>query len=245
MNDVLRALARAVRSQLHPMLLVLTLAPFILGALLAWLFLLATWDPLTGLLREWMASSGWINGADEALGYFGLHLKVFLVPLIAFALYLPLAVGFSLILATAFAMPLIVKWVARRHYGDVERLHGGTWWGSFANSLWVTAVTLVGWLICLPLYLVPPLAVVIPWLWWTFAFNRILRYDALAEHASAEERRHLVAKHKGRLFALAGVMALLNWIPFAWFALPVFSGIAFAHYCLHALREARAAHPSP
>jgi hypothetical protein len=240
MKDVLRALGRGIGSQLQPALLGLTLAPLIIGAVLAWAFLWATWDPLTASLRDWMGQAQWISSFNALVGIVGLELKIFLVPVLALAIYLLLAVLFSLVLVTCLAMPLIVRRIAQGDYGDVERRFGGSWWGSVMNSLVITIIVGIGWLLFLPFYLIPPLGFLIPWLWWTFAFNRILRYDALVEHATAEERAALFREHKGRLFILAAILALFNWLPFAWFALPVFSGIVFTHYCLHALRALRA-----
>jgi len=106
----------------------------------------------------------------------------------------------------------------------------------------VMTIFIAGWLLSMPLWLIPPLALILPTLWWTFAFTRMLRLDALADYASAQERRVLIALHGAEFWTLGLICALLSLLPPAWFFLPVFSSLLFAHFSLNALRELRARH---
>jgi hypothetical protein len=71
--------------------------------------------------------------------------------------------------------------------------------------------------------------------------QRVLRYDALAEHASHEEMLRIFALRRGSLFGMGAILALLAYVPFVGFIAPVLFGLAFIHLLLgelQALREA-------
>jgi hypothetical protein len=92
----------------------------------------------------------------------------------------------------------------------------------------------------MPLWLVPPFALVLPIFWWAFALNRMLRVDAMVEHASPAERRLLWRRYSRQLWLLAGGLAVLNLIPLFWLFMPVYSALVYAHFCLDSLRRLRA-----
>jgi CysZ protein len=69
--------------------------------------------------------------------------------------------------------------------------------------------------------------------------QRVLRYDALAEHATAVEMRQVFAGRPGTLYALGVVLALLAYVPFVGFFAPVVFGLSFIHYLLAALKVHR------
>ena len=114
----------------------------------------------------------------------------------------------------------------------------------------------------------PPLALVLPPLIWGWLTARVMTYDALADHASAEERRTLATRLRWPLLAigvitgLSGAAPSLVWasgalsvvlapvlIPLAvWIYTLVFAFAAlwFTHYLLAALQALRAeAAPAP
>jgi uncharacterized protein involved in cysteine biosynthesis len=71
-------------------------------------------------------------------------------------------------------------------------------------------------------------------------FNqRVFRYDALAEHASAGEYRAILRQAGGRLYALGLALAALYYIPIVNLLVPVLSGLAFTHLCLAELESLR------
>src|SRR5690606_40354934 len=98
----------------------------------------------------------------------------------------------------------------------------------------------LGWLFTMPLWVVPPLALLLPVFWWAFALNRMLRVDAMIEHASPIERRLLWRRHNRQLWLIAGCLAVINLIPLFWVVMPVFSALVYAHFCLEAIRRLRA-----
>ena len=71
-------------------------------------------------------------------------------------------------------------------------------------------------------------------------FNqRVFRYDALAEHATAAEIAAVIRRSRGELFLLGVALALIGHIPLVGFFMPVYGGLAFIHYGLARLGELR------
>ena len=237
---VVQALKRALVSQCHPAMLFAVLLPFLIalsGALLLmWLF----WTPLTDWLRVEMAQWHMVNRADEWMGAVGLFsLKLYLVPVMATLILLPLSGVLGLAIAAIFVMPLVLRHVERHYYVHLVRSGRHSTMVSVWNVLWVSTAFAVGWLVTLPLWLVPPMGFLLSVFWWAFAFSRMMRIDALVEHASALERKLLLRRHN-RGFWLMGVLcAILNLLPPAWVILPVFSALFYAHYGLQALQTLR------
>src|SRR5256714_15051362 len=90
--------------------------------------------------------------------------------------------------------------------------------------------------------LFPPLWPLIPLVILGWVNQRLLRYDALAEHADAAEMRRLFRARRGPLYFLGVLLALAAYVPLVGFFAPVLFGLAFIHYLLGALAAAREAH---
>ena len=61
----------------------------------------------------------------------------------------------------------------------------------------------------------------------------------VAEHASAEEYRAVLARARGRLYLLGLLLAFVYYIPLVNLAAPVLSALAFTHFCLAELAAIR------
>ncbi|MEO5736896.1 MAG: EI24 domain-containing protein, partial [Variovorax sp.] len=130
------------------------------------------------------------------------------------------------------------------------------WW-----SVSATAIALLALLLSMPLWLIPPLVLILPPLIWGWLTYRVMAFDAMAEHASVPERRAIFKRHRtslltigiisgylsaapavvwasGLLFAAAFVVLvpIAIWIYTLVFA---FSSLWFTHYCLSALEQLR------
>ena len=244
MAGVGKAFYRAVVSQCHPRMLFAMLLPFLIVLIgtivLLWLF----WTPLSQWLTlkadEWAI----FNTVDDWLLTVGLiSLKLWLVPILAAALLLPAAALVGVAVAAVFVMPMVLAHVGDRDYPSVTRRGKHATVVSVWNAVWVMTVFVIGWVVTLPLWLFPPLGIAFSIFWWAFAFNRLMRIDAIVEHASPDERRILLRRNTSGFWALGLVCSLLNLLPPAWFILPVFSALYFAHYGLDALQGLRAERP--
>jgi len=143
------------------------------------------------------------------------------------------------------AMPVIVRTVAARDYPALERRRGGTLAGSVANAVVAVTVFLPLWLASLLLLAVPPLFVAVSLALSAWLNQRLLRYDALAEHADAAEMRAVFRASRTRLMGLGLLLAPLAYIPVVNLFAPLYAGVAFTFLCLDALAaQRRAAAPS-
>ena len=96
-------------------------------------------------------------------------------------------------------------------------------------------------IVTLPLWLIPGLGLILPWLLSAWLNQRAYRYDALMQHADRDEFARLVGTHRGKLLLVGLGAGALNYIPLANLFAPAFAGLAFVHYCLETLRGMRAA----
>ena len=236
MDKVLRALKLAGQDLFTARMLGLVLWPMGLAllfwVLLAWLFgnawqaearQLLVVTPLQDLVL-------WI-GSDWLLTYAALFLVVLL--------WLP-AVYLTALLITAVAlMPMIVNFVASRHYPDLERLHGGSLAGSLGNSLIAVLLYIVAWLLLLPLWLFAPFGLLVSLLINAWFNQRLFIYDAASEHAGPRELADLREQDGWHLYLLSGLLALLHYVPVLNFLAPIYMALAFVHYVLGAMQETR------
>ncbi|MEZ2721245.1 EI24 domain-containing protein [Paenalcaligenes hominis] len=241
------AFSRALTSQLHPKMLAALVMPFLVALLGAVLLLWFFWTPLKEHIALWLTQWGifteqpdlWLVGA----GLFAI--KFFIVPLLTAGALLPIAGIAGLIVSAVLVMPLVLAFVQKKQAAPIHKHGQFALSYSAGNALWVGFLFIVGWLVTLPLWLIGPLALILPVFWWAFAFTRLLRVDSMVEHASAKERKILLARHNKEYWFMGMMLSLLNLLPLAWFVLPVFSALVFAHFNLAALAELRAEQTEP
>ena len=253
---------RAAAYCLHPRVIVLSLLPLVLMAGLAlglgYFFWESAIDAVRASFDSWAILKtllGWLEGVGLA------NLKTVLAPMVVVFLSTPLIVVLSLLLVAAFMTPAMLTLVASRRFPLLERKHGGSFLGSSFGALWATIAALLALLVSVPLWFVPPLVLIVPPLIWGWLTYRVMSYDVLAEHASLEERRALVRRHRTTLLGMGvltgylGAAPSLVWasgalaIVFAPVLVPVavwiytlvfaFAALWFAHFALAALQALR------
>ena len=243
LTGVAQAFGRAIQSQLHPRMLFALLLPFLIMLGGAILLLIMALGPLTNWLDQQISASSTIIQANQwllSMGLFSLMtVQSFIVPLTAVAFLLPLSGILGLAVAAVCAMPIVIAHLSARDYKDLKVQGQQAFFVSLWNALWVSFLFALGWLLTLPFWLVPPLGLLISIFWWTFAFSRMMRLDAIVEHASAQERRVLITRHNAAFWTIGLICALINLVPPAWVFLPVFSGLVYTHVGLEALRRLR------
>lgn len=221
------------------------------------------WDNALETVRLWLDASTLIGSISAWLQSMGLgNLKSALAPLIVIFAVTPLIVVLSLLVVALLMTPALTSLVAARRFPALQRLRGASFVTSLAWSLMSALLALVALLISVPLWLIPPLILILPPLIWGWLTYRVMAFDALAEHASREERAEIFRRHRlpllgigifcgylgaapsliwasGALLAAAFVILvpLAIWIYTLVFAL---SSLWFAHYCLAALQTLRA-----
>jgi len=241
MNDIFRALWRGLVSQFHPRMLWLAVWPFLI-ALVGWALLGFLFHASIGAWLVRTLSNSFIGGSIGAtFAWVGLDGGLsFVAWLVYWGCVFALMILTALLIIAVVAMPNVVAHVAARDYPMLSRKHGGSYAGSIGNATWVGLVFLIGFTLTIPLWLIAPLAFIVPLLWWGWATSRMFRYDALVEHASDDERRTLFARHGKAFFAIGVIVSLLNFVPPLFFLVPILGGLAFTHYALRALERLRA-----
>lgn len=254
---------RAAAYCLRPRVIVLSFLPllvmvalslglgyFFWDAAVAWVGLrLESWDLLKSV---W----GWLQSMGAG------NLQTVVAPLIVIFAVTPLVVVLSLLIVAVTMVPSLVAMVAERRFPQLERRKGGSLLTGVLWSLGSTMLALVALVVSIPLWLVPPLILLLPPFIWGWLTYRVMSFDALAEHASTDERREVFRRHRPWLLGMgiatgylgaapsivwaSGVLfvaAFVVLIPLAvWIYMLVFafSSLWYAHYCLAALEQLRA-----
>ena len=129
-------------------------------------------------------------------------------------------------------MPAIGRHVGARQFATLEMKQGGSLLGSLALNLGSVLLFALLWLLTLPLYFFPPLALAAQVALWGWLTARVMSYDALAAHASADERRAIAAAHRWPLLAIgmvsgaAGALPGIVWIGGALISVVLFPFLA-------------------
>lgn len=230
MHEVTLASLRAIRDLRRADILWQAIWPPVVAllgwALVAWF----TWMPLSGWLLGRLPQWSWLDW----LGPWLVHVALALC-------FAPLIYVTALVLIAAFALPRMMGIVAARDYAGLSRrgTPGAAVWGSVANTLVAGAIFLAGWIICLPLLFVPGGLLVLPLLWSAWLNQRTFRFDALAEHATSEERNRLIREERARFWAAGAVSAIAAHVPLVNLLAPAFAALMFTHLGLGALLRLR------
>ncbi|WP_162587974.1 EI24 domain-containing protein [Variovorax sp. RA8] len=263
MRLLLDSFWRSVAYCMHPRVIVLSLLPLglmvVLAALLGYFYWDATVAWTRGALEAWplLASFwGWIGRL------FSGDVTSVVAPMVVVIAATPLLVVVALLVVSGLMAPALTRLVAERRFPALEEKKGASFVGSVFRSLGLTVLALLALVVSMPLWLIPPLVLILPPLIWGWLTYRVMSFDALAEHASPEERATLLRAHRlpllgigvlcgylgaapsivwasGLLFVAAFLVLapLAIWIYTLVFA---FSALWFSHYCLDALAKLRA-----
>lgn len=232
MLDVLTAVMRSLRSlgrfRVWRYLLVPTVLALMVMSALSWFLL----DRLVAMLLEQPPMS-WLTA------WGALWLAHLLASLGGWLVLLSLSYLLAVVLTGIVVMPLLLGLLATTDYPDVVRCGTDSFIASTWNSVWAALLFIAGWLLTLPLWLVPGLGLVMPLFWMAWLNRRTFAYDALSIHATADEWRELRHAHAGRLLLLGVFMAVLTHVPWVGLLAPALAALAYVHYCLEALRQLR------
>jgi hypothetical protein len=262
MNPVLDSFWRAAMYCLHPRVIALSFLPLVIMVVMSLGLGYFFWADAVEQIRLQLDSFQLINLIGDWLQGLGLgSLRVVLAPALLLFVAIPFIVIASLLLVALMMTPAMVALVAERRFAQLERKKGGSLVAGLLWSLGSTAAASVAMLVSLPLWLIPPLVLVLPPLIWGWLTYRVMAYDALVDHASADERREIFRLHRVQLLGIGilsgylGAVPSLLWASGAMFIamapilVPVaiwiytlvfaFSSLWFAHYALSALQQLR------
>jgi hypothetical protein len=262
MRLLLDSFWRAAAYCVRPRVIALSLMPLLLMATAASGLAYFYWDAavqgMRGLLDGYAVLAtfwGWLQ--RWGLGDVAAVVAPFMVVLVV----APALVVISLLVVTVMMTPALVALVADRRFPTLARKKGGSFMASLAWSMSSTVLALIALMVSVPLWLVPPLVLILPPLIWGWLTYRVMTFDVLAEHASKEERHELFRRHRSSLLGMGiltgylGAAPSILWasgvvfaaaffilVPLAiWIYTLVFafSSLWFAHYALAALERLR------
>ena len=263
MQQVFKSFGLALVGTMHPRMLWLSLRPFLIVSILWGSLIWLTWTPALEMLSIFLTTSIFTSWIQDGLIWAGFeNARAWIAPLFFVMLLIPL-ISISLLVFIAFTtVPTIVKLVTRQHaYKDLERKKGGGLIGSFVYTIWSALICLALVMLTLPVWWIPPLVAVLPPLLWGWLTMRLMSYDVLAQHATAEERDTLLHHHRWSLLAMGVISGMLGAVPTFFWATSalalvlfpivsfvalwvyslifVFAALWFTHYLLDALKELR------
>ena len=214
MKLLLGSFLRALAYCLHPKVLALSLLPLVVAGVVTlgagYLF----WEPAVDAVRSTLEHWSLVNSALEWVSSFlGADFRTGISLLIVVAAVIPIEVALTLALVGVWITPAVVGMVSRRRFPAMERRHGGSWWSGLFLSLAYSAGALFMVMVSLPFWLIPGIALVVPPLIWGWLTERIMGFDALAEHASVAERDAIRRAHRGPMLAMGIVCGFLCGVP--------------------------------
>ncbi len=262
MGKLLNSFWRAAMYCLHPRVIALSLLPLAIMAALALGLGYFFWEPSVAFVDGQLQGFELVTTMLRWLEGLGLaDLKGVLARVLILIVAMPVIAVVSLLFVAFFMTPAMVALVAERRFASLERKKGGSMIASLFWSVGSTLLAVTALILSIPLWLVPPLVLILPPLIWGWLTYRVMSYDALVDHASSQERRQIIQENRGALLAIGVVSGYLGaapgllWASSAMFiaAAPVlvpvaiwiytlvfaFSSLWFAHYTLHALEQLR------
>ena len=259
-NLMLDAFWRAMAYCLRPRVIVLSLVPLLvmLAAVGGWSYFY--WASSVAAMHQALAG-GWLAMVFGWLGQGAEGFATAVAPLAVLVLATPVAVVLA-VLVIAFSMtPALLRMVTARRFPLLEKKHGTGFAASTLKALGATLLAVLAFAITMPLWLIPPLVLIVPPVIWGWLTYRVMSVDALAEHASKAERDTLLRRHRWPLLVMGIVTGYLGMAPsLVWASAIVFtigfvvlvplaiwiyaltfafSSLWFIHFCLAALAQLR------
>ncbi|MDA8519969.1 EI24 domain-containing protein [Acidovorax sp. NCPPB 4044] len=253
---------RAAAYCIRPYVIALSLLPLLLIALMAWGAGHFWWAAAVSGVQNALQASDWLGLLWSGLRAIGMDdAPAAVAPLLVVIGATPIIVLIAVMAVAMLMTPALVRMVARRRFPVLAQKKGGSFFASLAWSLGSMFAAFVALLLSVPLWLVPPLILVLPPLIWGWLTYRVMAFDALADHASKEERIAIFQRHRMRLLGMGILCGYLGAAPgIVWasgvlfaaafvFLVPAaiwiytlvfaFSSLWFTHYALAALEQLR------
>ncbi len=214
MKPLFDAFWRAGAYCLHPKVIGLSLLPLVLSAAIAFALGWFFWEPaltaVRGTLESWHLVDAALTWIETLLG---ASFRAMLAPLIVVVLAVPVVVVLSLLLVAWLMTPAIVRLVVARRFPALQRKQGAGLLLGLAWSLGCTVWALLLLVASVPLWLIPPVVLIVPPLIWGWLTYRVFSFDVLADHADRAERRELMQRHRWPLLAAGIITGYLGAAP--------------------------------
>ncbi|MFM2448132.1 MAG: hypothetical protein RIS44_582 [Pseudomonadota bacterium] len=266
MKSLMDSFWRAALYCLHPKVIGLSLLPLAVMTALALGLGYLYWEAAIDLVRSQL--DGWsllqtLHAWLDKMGWAGIWTT--LAPLLVVMVATPVIVVLSLLLVASLMTPSMARLVTKRRFPTLDRKQGGSFLAGAVVAFFYTLLALLMLVLSIPLWLIPPLVLILPPLIWGWLTYKVMSYDVLADFATADERRTLIRAHRPALLGMGILTGYLGAAPSLVFAssmltvlmapvlVPVaiwiytlvfaFAALWFSHFLLAALAKQRGEMP--
>ncbi len=234
-----KALWLSLRDLFHPkVLLLLLLTPLV--SVLIWfsIFWFFAWE-WAQKMRDYLVGSDIFLWVMNLIGVTDLgHIPLILAIVSLVALFLPLSYLTYVFFISTFVMNYLVDFVGQKSYPHLIRVRGGAW-RAMGNSIFHSLMFILIFVLTLPLWLLPGMQVFLPIVLVASYNRRVFTYDVLSQYLPPPQIRDFQKRHKGSLFALGLVVAVLSYMPVLSLFAPLYGALVFTHAALSTLQDER------
>ena len=255
---------RAAAYCFRPKVIAMSLIPLVvmLVVLGGWSYFY--WTGSVAAVQHWVETIGWLRTMFSWFG--GSSTEGFaasVAPFVVLVLMTPVAAVVALLVIATLMTPALVNMVTEQRFASLAKKHGTRLVASVLWALGTSVVAIVAFVVTMPLWLIPPLVLIVPPVIWGWLTYRVMSADALAEHASKAERDTILQRYRWPLLTMGvicgyiGIAPSIVWasgivfaigfvvlVPFAVWIYAItfaFSSLWFIHFCLAALQQLRTA----
>ncbi|MFE1572758.1 EI24 domain-containing protein [Comamonas odontotermitis] len=254
---------RAAAYCFRPKVIALSLVPLVVMLLVLGGWSYFYWTASVAAVQHWVETIGWLRTMFSWFGGSGTEgFAAGVAPFVVLVLMTPMAAVLALLIIALLMTPALLRMVTEQRFATLAKKHGTGLVASVVWALGTSAVAVVAFVVTMPLWLIPPLVLVVPPVIWGWLTYRVMCVDALAEHASKSERDALLQRHRWPLLLMGvisgyiGIAPSIVWasgivftigfvvlVPLAVWIYAItfaFSSLWFIHFGLAALQALRA-----
>ena len=221
------------------------------------------WTASVVAVQHWVETISWLRTMFSWFGGSGTEgFAAGVAPFVVLVLMTPMAAVLALLVIAMLMTPALVRMVTEQRFAQLAKNHGTGLVASVFWALGTSAVAMVAFVVTMPLWLIPPLVLIVPPVIWGWLTYRVMSVDALADHASKPERDTILQRYRWPLLLMGvisgyiGIAPSIVWasgivftigfvilVPIAVWIYAItfaFSSLWFIHFCLAALQALRA-----
>jgi hypothetical protein len=145
----------------------------------------------------------------------------------------------AVFMTAVFTLPLMLDFLSSTDYPGLSRRGRDSATASVWNGVSGIFLFVLGWVVTLPLWLVPGFSVILPFFWMAWLNRRTFSHDVLAVFATPDEWRDLRERYSMPLLVLGFLCSALTLAPFVGILAPSLAALAYSHFCLDVLCRVR------
>lgn len=254
---------RAAAYCFRPKVIAMSLVPLAVMLLVLGGWSYFYWSSSVAAVQGWVETIAWLRTMFSWFGGSGTEgFAASVAPFVVLVLMTPIAAVLALLVIALLMTPALLRMVSEQRFPTMVKKRGTGLVASVSWALGTSAVAVAAFVVTMPLWLIPPLVLIVPPVIWGWLTYRVMSVDALAEHASKPERDAILQRYRWPLLMMGviagyiGIAPSIVWasgivftigfvvlVPVAVWIYAItfaFSSLWFIHFCLAALQALRA-----